>query len=386
VITVAATLTVQTTLGTGPSTRHTKWFSWPAVHGNSVRLRPTDDNPWTLWRADWLSSAEPARIAVWDTNWESPGGDRYYTGLDLECDTLGLTKTLQVWVDQVLIGTYPVTVNGRRYIHITLPTGRGHLFRLLATDANPGLLYRHEWLTTEEPREQSNWNAGFTTWSSLSDKYLKGLVIEADTFGLPKTVTIEVDGVVLQTLTITHDGRSVKNYTFPQVLGRVFRVIPTDVNPSRPYAILPIFDEEPYALSRWETQLLDFDLPGAGWGSVLSADLCYRATVNTVLTINCYNADGVLAAAIPALLFSTGGLKQKRFYQFPANKFVVAKFVFQTLDDSPSLTLYQEESRLRVQQWGGGEVLLRPFGNADTDRTRGMVNSVIAASRSGGGS
>lgn len=386
VTTVAATLTVQTTQGTGPSTRHTLWFSWPAVHGNLVRLRPTDDNPWTLWRADWLSSAEPARIAVWDTNWEAPGGDRYYTGLDLECDTLGLEKTIQVYVDQTLIGTYPITANGRRYLHVTLPTGRGHLFRFVATDSHPGLLYAHQWLTTEEPREQSNWNAGFTTWNSLSDKYLKGLIIEADTFGQAKTVTVEVDGAVAQTLSVTHTGRSVKNYAFPQVLGRVFRVIPTDSFASRPYTILPIFDEEPFALNRWETQLLDFGLPGAGWGSMLSMDLCYRSDTPAAMTIQCYNADGLNFSTVSAILPSTFGAKQKRYHPFPSNKGVLFKITFQTENDTPGLTVYQEESRLRVQAWAGGEVQERPFGNADLDRTRNMVSAPAAAARSGGGS
>lgn len=380
-----ATLTVQTTQGSGPSTRHVLWFSWPAVHANLVRLRPTDENPWTLWRADWLSTQEPARIATWDTNWESPGGDRYYTGLDLECDTFGLTKTIEVYVDQALIGTYPILATGRRYLHVTLPTGRGHLFRFVAIDAHPGLLYRHEWLTTEEPREQANWNAGYTTWSSLSDKYLKGLVLEVDTFGEIKSVNVEADGVVVQTLSVATLGRTVVNLTFPQVLGRVFRVIPSDGFPSRPYTVLPIFDEEPYALSRWETQLLDFDLPGAGWGSVLDGDFCYRSTVVASLTIQCYNATGLLMATLSESLPSTNGEKQKVYRSFTSNKAVLFKLIFQTGDNTPRLTLYQEESRLRVQQWAGSEVFQRAFGNADTDRTRAMVNPVLAAARQGGG-
>ena len=386
VITTIATLAVQTTQGTGPSTRHTLWFSWPAAHANLVRLRPADAVPWTLWRADWLSQAEPPRIAAWDTNWESPGGDRYYTGLDIECDTLGQPKTLQVYVDQVLIGTYTVTAAGRRYVHLTLPTGRGHLFRFVATDAHPGLLYWHEWLTTEEPREQSNWNAGYTVWSSLSDKYLKGLIIEADTFSQIKTITVEIDGVVAHTFSAIHAGRSVQNYTFPQLLGRVFRVIPTDSNPSRLYNVLPIFDEEPYALSRWETQLLDFGLPGSGWGSVQSADVCYRSQGDATLTLSYYNQVGGLLGTQSVTLPSTGSAKQKRFVPFTAHKGVLFKFVIQHGSDSPAVTLYQEESRVRVQPWGGVETHLKPFGNGDVDQTRNMVSAVAAAGRSGGGS
>ncbi len=385
VVSTVATLTIQTLQGSGPTTRHTQWYSWPAVHANNVRLRPLDTNRWTLWRADWLSSAEPARIAVWDTNWENLGADRYYTGVDLEVDTFGVAKTLQVWVDQLLLTTLTVTAAGRRYLHFDLPIGRGHLFRLVATDAAPGLFYRHEWLTTEEPREQANWNAQFTTWSSLSDKYLKGLVIECDTFGLTKLVDVEADGVVVQQISVNHTGRKVKNYTFPQVKGRVFRVLPEDSHPSRPYSILPLFDEEPYALSRWETQLLDFDLPGSGWGSVLTGDFCYQSTVDATLTVACYNAEGTLVTTLSAALPSTAGAKQKVYRPFDANKGVLFKLIFQTDDDTPNLTLYQEESRLRILPWASGEAVWRQFGNSDNDRTRNMVSSVGAAQRSGGG-
>jgi len=387
---VVATVAALTVTSNG---RQKQWYSWPAVHAQLVRIRPTGAcQPWLLFGVEWLATPEPPRIAGWDTNYEelSGGGaaDRYYTGLDLECDTFNLPKTVQVWVDQTLIQTFTVQASGRRVVHLTLPWGRGHLFRLVATDANPGLLYTHRWWTEAEPTEQTNWNQNFTVWESLSDKYLKGVILEADTFGQPKTVNIDVDGAVgAVTFTATHSGRSVVNYVWPQVLGRVFRLFPTDTNPGRLYSVEPLFDEEPFALGRWETQLLSLDLPGSGWGSLLSADVCYKSTAVVTYTVTCYNASGVLLDTLTHTLPSTAGAKQKAFVPAAAaNKGVLFKFVF-TSADSSGITIYQEESVVRVQPWSGGAVLSRKiWGDDDLDVTRNMTSAVAAAGKSGGGS
>lgn len=383
VITIATTLTV---LADG---RHKLWFSWPVVHAMAVRLRPQGEcEPWLLFSTRWIAQPEPPRITGWDTNFEDLG-DRYYTGLDLTCDTFGAVKTLEITIDGVLAFTKTVQTTGKRFVHLDLsPPGRAHIFRFRATDANPGLLYDHKWITTPEPGEQANWNAGFTIWSSLSDKYLKGLIIEADTFGEDKSVDVEADGAIVATVTpVNHLGRVVKNYTFPQVLGRVFRVIPSDVHPSRPYTILPLFDEEPYALARWESQLQDFGMPGSGWGSILSGDICYRSTSHSTWTVQCYNSQGVLVQTLTHVLPSTGGAKQKVFIPAAAaHKGVLFKQVFTTDDGRATLTLYREESRVRLAPWGSaGVVLVRSLGDDDLDPTRQMTSAVGAASRPGGG-
>ena len=396
VIAVAATLTV---ISTG---RHKQWFSWPAVHAQLIRLRPSDTCvPWMLYNAEWISQPEPPRIAGWDSNFEDLG-DSYYTGLDLDCDTFGGIKTLVVTVDHVPVSGSPFTVAtpfiggspdtpSRAHVHLTIPPGRGHLYHFHATDANPGLLYGHTWIVEGEPLEQTHWNAPYTVYNSLSDKYLKGIILEADTYGATKSVNVEVDQVVLATITpVVHAGRSVKNYTFPQVLGRVFRIIPTDTNPSRLYTAQPIFDEEPFALGRWETQLLDFDLPGSGWGSLLSLDACYKATAPVTLTVAVYDAQGRLLQTLTGvdqatggLLPSTSSLKQKRYITFPPNKGVLFKIIATSADGS-GVTIYKEESRTRVQPWSGGGLVTKPLGNDDLSATREMTKATVAAGRQGG--
>jgi hypothetical protein len=387
VTSVAATLTVSA------NGRHKLWFSWPAVHAQLVRLRPIGAcQPWMVWNVDWIGQEEPPRIAGWDTNFEDLG-DSYYTGLDLELDTFGVTKTIQVFADQVPIGgTITLNASGRTHAHIALPPGRAHIYRFVATDANPGLLYNHKWIVEAEPLEQFHWNAAYTVWDSLSDKYLKGIILEVDTFGLAKSVNVEVDQVVLATFTVTTSGRTVTNITFPQVLGRVFRIIPTDTNKSRLYTAQPIFDEEPFALGRWEGQIHDFDLPNSGWGSILSMDCCYRATAACTLTFDVYDATGRLLQTITgqdqalgtATLPATSGAKQKRYVVFPPNKGVLFKPVLTSANGS-GVTLYKEESRLRIQPWSGGGAMSKLLGNDDLMPTRQMTKAAVAAGRQGGG-
>jgi hypothetical protein len=175
------------------------------------------------------------------------------------------------------------------------------------------------------------------------------------------------------------------------VLGRVFRIIPTDAFPSRLYTAQPLFDEEPFALARWETQLLDFDLPESGWGSAISLDCCYRSTATVILTIDVYDATGRLLQTVTgfdlatrlALLPPTNGAKQKRFVVFPANKGVLFKLIATSVDGS-GVTIYKEESRMRLQPWSGNEAVTKILGNDDLMPTREMTKAAVAAGRQGG--
>lgn len=373
VTSVAATLSVNTT------GRHKVKFSWPAVQAHKVRIRPNDDClAWQLFKIDWITLPEPPRVAAWDVHFEN-SWDAYYTGLDLYCDTGGLTKTVEVYVDQALIGTYPVSTNGRRAFHITLPWGRGHVFRFRATDGNPGLLYDHRWHLEAEPSEQANWNQNFTVTGTEADKYLKAIVFQCDTFGQNKTVTVECDGVVVETLTVNASGRKVVQKAFPQHLGRVFRVYPTDGNAGRLYSLWWVFDQEPLALDRWETQEITHGV--SGWHFPIFAHLCLKSTAKVTLSVTAYNQSGD-ATTVEYEIDSTEGDKRKIFIGFQPTKGIMYKYVLTSVQP---FWLYREETVVRVRDWNtnkSGDVHV--FGNDDLDQTREMAKAELAAARSGG--
>lgn len=370
----AATMTVQ------HSGRHKQGFSWPVIKGNFIRLRPSGScQPLVLYRHDWLFQPEPPRVAKWDTNWEI-GHDVYYTGLDLDVDTFGANKTIEVYADGALIAGSPFTVNanGRRLKHLTFGPARAHHLRYLATDANRGLLYGHKWWVDDEPSEQTNWNQNFTVEGTLADKFIKGIILECDTFGANKTVEVQIDGAVVQTLTVNANGRSVLQFSFAQALGRVLRLLPTDSNPGRVYSKQWIFDEEPLKLLRWESQELTL---GGGWTTVYYGNIVLKSTADVTLTItHTVSQTGTLvtkAYTIP----STAGVKRKPFVPLDAVKGVLSKWVFTS---AAAFHLYREETEVFVQPFDGGEPRwVRPFGNDDLDLVRQMVSAPLAAARGG---
>ena len=376
-VTTVASLTVNT------SGRHKVKFSWSALPAHKIRLRPNDDcRAWILYKCDWIALPEPPRIARWDIHFEN-SYDQYVTGLDLYCDTFGFDKTIQVYADEVLIKTETVNTNGRLVHHITFNAQtpiRVHVLHFIAIDDNPGLLYDYRWHADPEPSEQTNWNQNFTVAGMEADKFLKAIVFQCDTFGQDKTVTVECDGVIVETLTINTNGRRVVQKAFPQHLGRVFRIYPTDNFPSRLYTLWWVFDQEPLALNRWETQEITHNAPG--WHYPIYAHVTLKSTSDVTLTMTGYNQVGtaiVKTYTIPA----TGGVKVKRFVPFEALKGILFKYVLTATDP---FWLYREETNVMVRIWGTAETAdIKVFGNDDLDPTRVMTRAESAAARSGGG-
>lgn len=378
-ITTIATLTVN------HAGRHKVGYSWAGANANLVRVRPTGECVgWLLYRADWLFVPEPPRVAGWDVYFEN-ASDQYYTGLDLFCHTYGATKTIQVYVDNALISTQSVTTVARKLVHLTLPWGRGHVFRFVATDTHLGTLFSHKWYLHEEPTELTNLDEVFTVAGTLSDKLLKGVVLEIDTFGVNKTVVIDIDGSASAvTLPVVNtNGRLVVPFSFPQVRGRVFRLFSYDTVPCRKYSSQWLFDEEPFGLTRWESQETDDGVPGYKTWMFANVTLLSAATVVMTMVIQrSQSGDGqreTLTYAIP----STAGVKLDMYVPFAAAKGVKVKYLFES---AAAFTLYREESSVVLLPWGQGQTLVaHPFGDDDTTRpTRDMVNSGLAAARGGG--
>ncbi len=378
------------TLSVTANGRHKVAFSWAGVQANQIRIRPNDDClAWILYRADWIWFPEPPRIAGWDIHFEADG-DKYYTGLDLYCDTGGAQKTIVVTVDNQTLSDpatglpyWTIQTIGRQWIHLTLPTGRGHVFHFASTDANLGILYTHKWYTDPEPSEQANWNQNFSILGTRADKWLKAVIFECDTFGVDKTVRIEVDGTLAATLTVNTQGRKVVQLALPeQKLGRVWRMIPSDSNPSRLYSAQPIFDEEPFQLTRWETQETNHAVPG--FQSLIEAQVTLKSTTPVTLTVITHVNQLGTTVTDTYEIPSTGGVKQMRFVPFKARKGCLFKYLFTS---DLGVHLYQEESHVIIQPFDGGSPVIRhPWGNSDlTVPTRSMTGAVGAAEAPGGG-
>lgn len=373
---------IAATLQVTANGRHKQTFSWPAVSAKQVRIHPNSPacELWLLYRADWIWKQEPPRISKWDIHFENDW-DAYYTGLDLYCDTFGTTKQIQIFVDEVQLNNpatgqnfWPVTTVGRNVVHLTLPWGRGHVFRFKAVDDNVGLLYTHRWFLQEEPSEQANWNQNFSILGTRADKWVKAVLFECDTFGQTKNVNVEIDGVVVETVPVNTSGRKVVQIALTtQHLGRVVRVFPVDGNASRIYTYQPIFDEEPFSLTRWETQETTHGIPG--WFTALYGHVTLKSTLPVTLTILVQVNQPRLGSTPRIQTFTytiqpTGGIKARQFVPFQASKGVLIKYL---LTSPAAFYLYREETEIVVQPWGAPSPLpMHPFGSDDYDPQRPM--------------
>lgn len=219
-----------------------------------------------------------------------------------------------------------------------------------------------------------------TDWESggrLSDKQIKGIVFECDTGGLDKTIEILADGVVQQTITVNASGRQVVEKSWPQFVGRLLRMRPTDSNEWKLYSYSWIFDQEPLSLTRWETQPLTHNIPG--WHSLLFGHIMVKSSADVTLTITGYRQDGTTFSDAYTLT-NTSGVPVKRFLGFNARKAIAWKYLFTS---ASAFWLYREETDIWVQPWTGAPTIAKPFGSDDLDLTRSLNDAAFIADKSG---
>lgn len=334
-----------------------------------------------IYAAQLTYAVQPDNRNLRGIDWETLG-DTYLTGLNLDLDTFGQTKTVQVWADQQVVTTYtiPAGTTGRRLVHVTVtPPVRGHVYRYVFTDSNTVNVFGHEWLAEREPNEQSNWLQNFEVAGTLADKAVKGVLIECDTFGATKTVQVQIDGVTHTTLSVNTSGRKVVQFSFAPGIGRVVRLFPTDANPGRLYSRQWVFDQEPLRLSRWESQRITHGIPV--WQVPTYAYVTLKSTTAVTYTLTSYDQQGN-ATVKHYLIPSTGGQKEQVFVPFESTKGVLFHHL---LTATEAFWLYRPESKVSISPWGSQEsVEVRPFGDDDLDAGRSMGIASLQAAAPGG--
>lgn len=370
--------------------RRTIYLSWAGVIADQVRIVPLDANPWLLYALQWQAMEEPPTQGIWDSG-EEILGDSYYTGLDLVVRGEGVAS---IYVDGVLVSSYDfrststapskvTDATAKTFLHHTFGPGYGHIYRCVISAGGGALqVYAHKWIAEPVPGEQSNWNRNFELAGTLTEKLVKGVLLECDTGGATKTLQLQADGAVAQTLTVTATGRQVLHLSFPQFRARVLRLLPIDTALSRLFSVQWIFDEEPLALARWETQLLDHQQ--SDYHSIFRLVVDYRATAGVTLTLDGYARDGVRAFSDEYYL-PPAAERVKRVVAIQGRMAVLWKYTFTS---AVAFNLYREGCTITVLSLAGEERkdLSAPFGNDDLDHGRALGNaSGIAATPNNGG-
>jgi hypothetical protein len=201
-----------------------------------------------------------------------------------------------------------------------------------------------------------------TDWETLGytgAKFVQGVVIRANTYGLDKVVRVEKDGgATAITLTINHDGERQIAYPLAAAgwtpfVTELIRLVGADDVSWQLLDYRFVWEPAPELATQWETQFTSHDLPG--YLTVHDMVVAHESTAPITLTLTV--DDRTVVQTIPA---SGGGYVRSYIILCP-NKGKAVKYQLKT--DEPA-RLYVRDLAVRVQGWGlpGGYMLQRPFG------------------------
>jgi hypothetical protein len=240
---------------------------------------------------------------------------------------------------------------------------------LWTTEANKKQrLYLYELSVLSRPETVDLRATDYSVLGNDNDKYMQGVFIEADTFGLPKTVRFEFDGGQLgATITINHNGRRREMYSFPiPFIARLVRLATADATPWELYDLEYRFNPEPPAAKEWWIQFTGFDLPG--YKHMPELRPAFASPSDVVMRLYADSDVSYYSRVITA----TGGSDYTKMRRptivLPAKKFKLwaANFISTT-----GFRFYLKDTEVLVKQWAdeGDYSVMRPFG--DQHRTEG---------------
>jgi hypothetical protein len=115
---------------------------------------------------------------------DSYNGAKYLRGFCIECNTMGVTRAVDLWVDNASVGTFTVTANRQLEIPIAIDPVVGSEFWLLPLDQNQWEIFQIRWTWEKWP----DYTALFSPWMNLGTtkpKYVRGFSIPVDTNSAP---------------------------------------------------------------------------------------------------------------------------------------------------------------------------------------------------------
>lgn len=360
----ATAVTAQTVVGTAGLKRYVfEPFGTDPQRARNVNVElrgnaPTDNRPYfNLLGVS--RKLQPMITLNEPTPWEElPGGEGYLWGCLITCDTGNVARSIEVEYTTstgavTSAATLSITANGRRKLAFTWTAVLAQQVRLRPTGSGvEWLRYKLEWLTDPEPPRVAGWNSNWEAFGTYTDKWLKGVLIEADTFNVAKTVVMDIDQslAVVAVGSLTFNGRGIQQIAFAKQRGKLFRLRATDANLGKLFRWHPIFDEEPLALTRWESQ--ETAHGRHGWQKPIEAWVTLRSSAQVDLQLISYGEDGTALYTKTYSVASTAGAKLKRRVSFEATKGVLFNYLFTS---ASAFWLYREESHLLVEDWASGQ-------------------------------
>jgi len=192
-------------------------------------------------------------------------------------------------------------------------------------------------------------------------KFIQGYIIEANSFGVPKTFQLESsDDASVHSLLETPAtfGRQTEiAFSCSPFISHSVRTISTDGVPWQVFRGRPLFTPYPELLTLWTTELLNF---GLGWQHVRMLNIPYIASAPITITLEFDQWPTItLTNILPATSSQLYPTKTK--VQCPANK---SKLIGFQLQSASPFRVFKESLEVYIGVWGrrGPYVPARPFG------------------------
>jgi len=263
-------------------------------------------------------------------------------------------------------GTTTITGSGRSQTAFDINSGNGAEGKNFAVDlsgtSTDARLYLIEPSFTSRPEDSFLRATQYDDAGYEGEKFFQGIEIEADTHNIARTVQIQYDGGTLgDTLTIQHNGRLQKPYSFASAfVAHLARLIPTDTNHLwKLFKWRWVWEPEPPLVTVWDTQATSHG--HIGFIHLKAIWITHTSTADLTLTITRMDDNTSQAFTIP----NSGGVRARETYlllgppEFCKGKTFKYKI---TQASNVPFRIYQRNCGVLVKPWGSAQAYGRWVG------------------------
>jgi hypothetical protein len=328
-------------------------YSVTPTRGHEWRLVPTA--PWRFYSVRWIYDEWP-ELAPITTEWDHSDelGPKYLRGVILEADTAGVTVSTEVQYDGGISGAvFQANHPDRTQITYAFnPPFTGSNMRF-APHGNMRI-FRWKWIADPYPPL----TAAVTAWEDAgtpSAKFIQGVLLTADTAGVPITIDIHMDNeqFARRIVGVDHVGKTTTAYTFEPFIAHNLRML--SLSPWRYFGAHWIWEPVPELALLWQTQGTNHDLPG--FLHLRRAQIALVSSAGVVFTVNVDGTD------FQYTFESTAG--QYRKLALPAFHVAKGKLLTYRLESAEPFRLFLKDTEVHVKSWGSTEpyAIVHPFGD-----------------------
>jgi hypothetical protein len=227
-------------------------------------------------------------------------------------------------------------------------------------------LWQPDWVSLPENTQDRP-----TDWDDMGSAgadFIQGLILEADTFGQPKAISVQSGDDrsihIPNESPVTFNGQSKQALTFtPPFVAHSVRIVSTDGVPWRHgpdggWSCEWVKTPFPESTAQWQTEFANHGMDG--WLQIAPVgNISHISTADLTLTL-VFDHWPTITITIP----NSGGVQRKDKIVIPQNKF---KLVSYRMSSPAPFRLFASQCEIKVGEWGRTDafVTVHPFGGPD---------------------